>query len=145
LAQHIQPKNPPPRLNSADARWIAADLKRNLLEASSFAAFVQAARAQAANRTNAAQSCEDKSMTANDQPLTHKVETARGVRTLAFPAEIVAQKRGVPRTIRCYAVTDEVRMVRIETRRADGLRFNVLDEYNQPLNDAPVQWEIIWR
>ena len=84
-------------------------------------------------------------MTANEQPLTYKVETARGVRTLAFPAEIVAQDRGVPRTVRCYAVTDEVRMVRIEARRADGLRFNVLDEYNQPLNDAPVQWEIIWR
>ena len=84
-------------------------------------------------------------MAANEQPLTYKVETARGVRTLAFPAEIVAQGRGVPRTIRCYAMTDEVRMVRIEARRADGLRFNVLDEYNQPLNDAPVQWEIIWR
>ncbi|MYB77026.1 MAG: hypothetical protein F4X83_08015 [Chloroflexi bacterium] len=84
-------------------------------------------------------------MAANEQPLTCKIETARGVRTLAFPAEIVAQGRGVPRTIRCYTVTDEVRMVRIEARRADGLRFNVLDEYNQPLNDAPVQWEIIWR
>ncbi|MCY4436942.1 MAG: hypothetical protein OXE05_06370 [Chloroflexi bacterium] len=79
------------------------------------------------------------------QPFSYTVETARGVRTLAFPAEIVAQGRGVPRTVRCYAVTDEVRMVRIEARRADGLRFNVLDEYNQPLNDAPVQWEIIWR
>lgn len=84
-------------------------------------------------------------MNANEQPLTYKVETARGVRTLAFPGEIVAQGRGVPRTVRCYAVTDEVRMVRIEGRHADGLRFNVLDEYNQPLNDAPVQWEIIWR
>lgn len=84
-------------------------------------------------------------MTADEQPLTYKIETARGVRALAFPAEIVSQGRGVPRTIRCYAVTDEVRMVRIESRRADGLRFNVLDEYNQPLNDAPVQWEIIWR
>ena len=84
-------------------------------------------------------------MPAELQPLTHKTETARGVRTLAFPDEIVAQGRGVPRTIRCYAITDEVRMIRIESRRADGLRFNVLDEYNQPLNDAPVQWEIIWR
>lgn len=84
-------------------------------------------------------------MTAERQPLTYKAETARGVRALAFPEDIVAQGRGVPRTIRCYAVTDEVRMVRIEARRADGLRFNVLDEYNQPLNDAPVQWEVIWR
>lgn len=79
------------------------------------------------------------------EPLTFKTETARGARTLAFPAEIVAQGRGVPRKVLCYALTDEVRMVRIEARRADGLRFNVLDEYNQPLNDAPVQWEIIWR
>lgn len=84
-------------------------------------------------------------MAAEREPLTYKTETARGVRTLAFPDAIVAQGRGVPRTIRCYAVTDEVRMVRIEGRRADGLRFNVLDEYNQPLNDAPVQWEVIWR
>ncbi len=79
------------------------------------------------------------------EPLSYKTETARGVRALAFPDEIVAQGRGVPRTVRCYAVTDEVRMVRIESRRAGGLRFTVLDEYNQPLNDAPVQWEIIWR
>lgn len=79
------------------------------------------------------------------KPLTFKIETAKGARNLDFPDEIVAQGRGVPRTIRCYAVTDEVRMVRIDARRADGLRFNVLDEYNQPLNDAPVQWEIIWR
>lgn len=84
-------------------------------------------------------------MTGKQEPLKLKVKTARGVRSLAFPAEIVAQGRGVPRTIRCYAMTDEVRMVRIESRRADGLRFNVLDEYNQPLNDAPVQWEVIWR
>lgn len=84
-------------------------------------------------------------MTQGQEPLTFKIETPRGVRTLTFPDEIVAQGRGVPRTVRCYALTDEVRMVRIEARRADGLRFNVLDEYNQPLNDAPVQWEVIWR
>ena len=88
---------------------------------------------------------EERDKLAERQPLTFKTETARGARTLAFPAEIVAQGRGVPRTVRCYAVTDEVRMVRIESRRPDGLRFTVLDEYNQPLNDAPVQWEIIWR
>ena len=87
----------------------------------------------------------EKTMAEERQPLTLKVETARGVRTLTFPDEIVAQGRGVPRTVKCYAMSDEVRMVRIEARRADGLRFNVLDEYNQPLNDAPVQWEIIWR
>ena len=84
-------------------------------------------------------------MSAEQQPLSFKTETAKGARTLSFPPEIVAQSRGVPRTIRCYAVTDEVRMVRVDERRADGLRFIVLDEYHQPLNDAPVQWEIIWR
>jgi hypothetical protein len=84
-------------------------------------------------------------MTEKQEPLTLKVETPRGVRTLTFPDEIVAQGRGVPRTIRCYAVSEEVRMIRIESRRPDGIRFNVLDEYNYPFNDAPVQWEIIWR